>query len=362
MVMKAELTIDLSVEEDIKKFKKQFREEIVEKSLDEPISKSLKELRQQLNQIVNQDIPAQETRIVNGKKIQAPVSQSSPAREASTRTVLEYLTGADFNKYDSSKDYSTTSDGSIIVGHHSKNVREANRLTVRTFHDGGDTIEEHFNLSQKMFNENLIILPNNNGGFDYFINNGENLYDVNKIDCSTQTGTGDIEPNYGMSPQRRFNLDAETKGYSDWNLKQEFVSELRKGKKNFIHLNPIVDKYKEGDWETAISLLRQYKGDKADELVEKIENVQSDKGISQEVSSHRDIIALIKNIRLRKEIKKNIVIYRLISTRDLDSEQFTKFFNEAQTHITLWLSSNHDKWFKAMVRATSKLIKNFSRQ
>ena len=238
MVLKAELKITLDCQKEFDEFKKEFREQVIESGLDLPLQQSVIELKEELKITVN-------SQVSDNQNSANPVDPNLPANNElplskSADDLLTYLAEIDPTKHKPRETYNTVDGSGVLTAQYSKNVQGPNRIDVRIPISPEDTIEDHHSRALKAFRESAFAIPNSKGEFDYFMNAGEDLDDVTKIDCSTITGTTDIEPNKGMSPARRFELDKNNKGFATWTIKQDFVERIRRGKTNFVNVTPLV--------------------------------------------------------------------------------------------------------------------------
>jgi hypothetical protein len=365
MVMTLKLEANLKVIEDFPKLVQEFRKDVIEESLDKPLEDSVEDLKKQLKDIVNNDITETENveDKVDTKSQNKPTSDTVPLTKAHT-TILQYLTGSNFSKHNPQKDYNIMDGSNLLTSRYSKNSSGPNRIDLRISINPQETVEQHYKRALKIFESSIFIIPNEKGELSFWLNAGENLNDVLKIDCSTMTGYGNTTPNKGISPEKRFELDKKKKGYSTWTLKQAFVEKIRKSQTNFVDLNPVLHNIKEGNPEEAITYLRSKdtynKNPVIQEVITKIEALHKGKSNEPNIEAYIKLIKLIDTLTVQKSITPQNVIYRLVSTIEgPQGEESVKFMEETNTTLSLWLFSNHDKWFNAMVRVTENLIKDF---
>jgi len=362
MAIKLSLDLNLKVVEDFPKFYKRFRQEVIEDSLDAPISTSLEQLKSELKSLVNNKVnsPQVSQNSVNPQAPNQPVS-TSPLMSKSQEDILQYLTGADLRKHNPQNNHNVIDGSNIITGLHSKNNAGSNRMDLQIAINPFESIEEHYNRALSVFQSSVFAFPNGNGDLDFFINNGEDLTSSTKIDCSTHTGFGDVEPAKGMSPARRFELDKTKKGFATWTLKQHFVEKIRNEQTKFINLNPVIQNIQNNDPEEAIRYLNRFKAsNELTRVIEKVTDISEGKELPQDLNAYLSILGLIDTMKIQKRVTKQTITYTLVSIDKTNKGTETKkFMDQIRTSLVLWSASNAAKWFKDMVAATVKLIREF---
>ena len=358
MVAKLTLHANLKAITDFPKFAKRFKEEVIVKGLDAPISSSVLELKKELKRVVNTQANQSQPASIINQTTAAPVN-TNPLLSKSKEDILQYLTGADLNKHNPSDNYNISDGSNILSAQYNKQSGDPNRMDIRISINPYESIEEHYTRALSIFQSSVFAIPNNKGELDLFINAGEDLTDVTKIDCSTLTGTTDIEPDFGMSPNRRFERDKRSKGYATWTLKQNFVKRIRQNQTKFINLNPVIENIQEGNFDEAkLYLNRVRPSSEINNLVDKVDNLAQGKDVPENVQGYLNILRLINTIKIHKRVTDTTITYTLVSL-DADTETSKKFLDEVRTALVLWSASNADKWFKEMVKVTTKLIREF---
>ena len=242
MIMKVSLEVKLDSVKALDRFKKDFRKEIIEFGLDDTLQQATKQLKSELRLLVNNKV--QETNSVEDQVDPTQATQintETPLPSKSTEDLINFITGANPKKHMPQGNYNTIDGSNMLTAQFSRNVSGPNRIDLRIAISPGESIQEHYSRALKVFENSVFAIPTANGDMDYFMNTGEDLADVTKIDCSTMTGDGNETPARGMSPERRFELDKKNKGYATWTLKQDFVDRLRRNRTKFIE--PRINRY-----------------------------------------------------------------------------------------------------------------------
>lgn len=354
----------------ILQFKQQFKTKIINNGLDEPLHSSLQELKSNLKFAINEDI-----RILTDRQI-ATTSESknnllgqtlvNPPK--SEQEIIHYLTGGktDLSKYNKAKDYSTLEESGVIFGHRNRGQEGANRVTLRLEIGPDETVEQQYQKAKQFFQTAIFAFPDAVGRTSYYMNPGIDISEDLKIKCSTQTGFGDEEPIKGMSPARRFQKDAQNKGYAEWTLRQEAVTKIRN---SFLNISDVVNLIKEGDYDRAQKvLLTQARKNKIREttqindLVEKLDTLKENKQAAPtSMQAYTNTIDLINNLNINKSIKDDQVIYTLVSDFN-DTAGDTDVTGMINRAIRNWITLNEESWFAHLVQLTEKLITKFTSQ
>lgn len=358
-MLKASLEVNLDSIKAFDRFAKDFKKEIIGKGLDEPLKESVSEIKKELKNLINNRIQKLDVTVTSEQTTSEPVEETIKAK--ATKDIVEYLTKADINKHNPQDNYNIVDGSNVLSAQYSSGSEDPLRIDLRMAIAPGETLEEHYNRAIRIFQDSMFAIPNNSGDSDFFINTGENLEDSLKIDCSTLTGTTDVEPKKGMSPARRFKLDKRNKGYATWTLKQDFVRQIRENRTKFVNLNPVIESIKNGDMEEASRIIDKLPAnDTIKKVKEKVSNIVAGKNLTPDVENYTKIISMINNIKLQKIRKPKEVTYRLITTNVVDPQGPNKdFMSEIRKMLSLWLADKADIWFKELVKSTEDLIKRF---
>jgi len=340
-----------------------FKREIIRNGLDKPIISSLAELKTELKFIINNEIritpDSEATAIVNTKNGLGQTAINPPKSDSE---ILKYLTKGktDLTKYNKAKDFSTLSETGVVFGQRSRGQDVANRVALRMEIGQTDSVEDQYFKARQFFQNAVFALPDSNGNIKYYANPGLDITQFVKIKCSTQTGAGDVEPEVGMSPSRRFQKDKSTKGYADWTLKQDGINFVRS---NFIDLTPSMDFIKDGDFNRATALLDVAdKNNKLSDIKTQIVDIENTAILPQDMKNYAGTIELINSIQLSKKIDAESTLYSLVysssaGTEATDENSLKAILNS----VRAWIVKEEGSWFKALVDKVTKLIKEFMR-
>lgn len=344
------------------KFKEDFRKDIIENGLDDVLIKTAEELRATLLNTVNQKISMNGQTPITGDNSTTQqqtngLGQPTVDIPKSEEELIKYLTNgkSDPSKYNKSKDFSTLSESNIVFGYGSKGQGNANRVTLRMEIGADETVQSQYVKAKQFFEQSVFALPDASGNMNYYMNPGIDITPFVKIKCSVFTGDGDAPTKKGMSPQQRFERNAQKRGYADWTLKQEAVDVIRK---NFINLTPILNYIKEGDYDRAREIIaRVDKNDHLKPLKEQLDNLETGANVPATTQSYANAVALVNNLKIIKKISEEDVTYTLISNfSEFDSKQ-VDFYEEIMNSIRGWTVINEELWYNHLVQKVDALIK-----
>ena len=357
-MLKAEIKVNLKAKEDLEKLTKAIRKDVIENGLDKVISADVESLRATLRYIINEGI-RRDTDVqqpVDPKELKLNIAKSD-------EEIIKLLTGLDLTKFAKTKDFSTLVDaGVVMVFDRQRDGFKVNEFSGHPMSSGVnlrlpmsslDTFESQQAMAHNYFNGSLFIFQEN-GRLQYYLNPGVDLSRFIKIVCSNQAGDN-------KRSRDKFDQHAQRRGYADWSLLAEGLNEV---KKNFINLNDVIDKIKEGEIETAQIVMNRFAGSRGNNVgqyIEQLENLKQKKNVDVSTEAYINIVNLIKNLRLKKRITKENVTYTLISFYNEDGEDVGDFFKKMNTALGLWKITNHRRWFQTLVTETEKVIKRITK-
>lgn len=321
---------------------KTFRKSVINNSVDKSLKPLIVQLKSELRTYIQDNLKIEDN--IDEKGLAQP-----KIKESSSRTeILKQLTG--IKDFQPNKSFSELGDGVIFAGK-SRNQDIAARMELSISHDLVDNIEMMHAKAREFYSKAIFALPNNQGGFNYYQNNGYDPGEDLKVKCSKYTGTDDEEPFGGMSPQRRFEADA-SKGYSTWSLKQRFVEQIPNNP-SFIHLNPIIDKIAEGEFDTSQLHINNIKNKEIQQKYQtETDNFKNNENLTPNAQDIINVHNLINKIQVQKIIQKKSVVYKIVS---VDNDVKKKFIDELKSTISQWKIHNEIK----MVAAIEKRIQDF---
>lgn len=130
--------------------------------------------------------------------------------------------------------------------------------------------------------------------------------------------------------------------------------------KNGIDAGEIIDMVLDGDSYVAKETLRSLNlTGNLDKSIEKLEEYEEGKNLPSTLEAQRNVEDLINNLKLRKEISDEKVVYTLFSSYGQDTRETVDFLKEIKTHIHMWKVTNSEKWFKAILDSVDKAIKKY---
>jgi hypothetical protein len=129
-----------------------------------------------------------------------------------------------------------------------------------------------------------------------------------------------------------------------------------------INAGEIIDMVLDGDTYVAKETLQRLNlTGNLDKSIEKIEDYEEGKNLPATLDSQRNVETLINNLKLRKEISDEKVVYTLFSRYAEDTRETVDFLKEIKTHIHIWKVTNSEKWFKAILDSVDRAIKRHFR-
>lgn len=360
------MTFKVSLEFNPKDFnmldglKKEFRKDVIEDGLDEPIQQSIKDLKTELRTLVNEQISLEpvdptkplEDNNLGQQKINVPKSEAE---------LLNYLTNTDVKKYNTAKDFTELSEANILFAQPSRSQDSPNRVTLKMEIAPGEDFDSHLIRAREFFKTAVIAIPGVNGKTDYYFPTGDDIINEVKIVCSTQIGEGQGVPHHGKSPKDRFDTSSK-QGYASWTIKQSVVDRIRNNNSKYVNITDVINRIKSGDHEGARNLANSVNSSKKLEpVIEKIDNLEKKEDLTPSVENYSNIIGLINQISVVKQITKKIVTYRLVSNFTTLDGETEDVLARLKKRMSLWIITNSDGWFKKLVKKAELIIRKFSR-
>jgi len=326
-----------------------FKKDVIDSSINTPLEKLIKDLKKELTfTFTEQSRTPVQTTTDKPKEVTVPTSDL---------TLVKKIAGV--KNTTPSKSYAELDDG-IIFAEKSKNSFKDARMSLEIQHSFIDQLELQYMKAREFFSNAVFAIPNSQGGFDYFKNNGYDPGNDLKIKCSKYTGTGIDEPFGGFSPQRRFEQDA-LKGKSTWTLKQRFLEQIPNNP-SFINLSTLVNDVKQADINSAKLKTSNIKNTKTrfdfDTSLDDIEN-----GTGSDTTPYRiyKVFKLIDDITLEKDIRKSGVVYKIVTSNfSLSNKEDTDFLTEAKRQISFLKISNMQQIIRSLEITISNFLKKVS--
>lgn len=349
----AALKVKLKNFELLEILKKDIQKNLVEKGLDLPITKALPQLKTELKFFTN-----------NQATVITPDSSKTPEQNAlsfstmpkSDADIIKYITGLDVDKLRKTGDYTTAIDSKVVI------VND-NRVRFRLPISDYETFDETLHRATSFFNQAIFIMVDGSGNIKYFMNPGIDLSKFVKIVCSTDVGdttkSRNKFTNYRDGNRMSRQGDSDIGRFAEWSLKQNFVKTITNPSSGLIDLTKVVQEIKEGNYDDAIRIAGSMKvGNNQFDLIQKINNIKDRKELTPEMAAHSNIISLINNLKIFKDIKNNEVSYELISSYTEDASG-TKFFDLIYNDINVWIIQNSVSWFKQFVKVAEDILSKY---
>lgn len=333
---------------------KTIKTQVIDKALDSELSKDLQVLKANLMTTITKDmispVPVQTT---DAGEEQVPIKKSD-------QEMIKHLTGVDLSKLNKTKNFNTLADGKLAVVQNKvkakidKSTGEptskmSSGVNLRLPMSQGDSFENQYSKALNYYNNAMFVFPDNNGRLEYYLNPGMDLTPFIKVVCST-------EPGDGKNPNDRWDrISKNGTDHADWTLLSKGLDTV---KQRFINITDVVDKMKEGDFDTASGVLQSIgqKSQSVGTYTEKIEDLKKDNKLDPSVSSYNNAVKLIRNLRLEKSTKKDRTFYTLVSTYDPDSKDYQDLQEKLIHEVKMWKLANQQKYIATMIKAiTTKL-------
>lgn len=346
--MPIEINDLLNFTDQFNKDSKKIKSQVIDKAADKSVNLLVKELKKELNQFVSDNFT------VDDKVPAQDLAQPKVRESTSRKEIIKQLTG--MKTFQPKNDFSQVSDG-VVFARKSNNSDIAARMELRIDHDLMDDLQTQYAAAHKFYSNAVYALPNSTGGFDYYQNNGFDPSSDLKVKCSKYRGISSDETFGGMSPQRRFDEDSK-KGYSTWTLKQSFIDKIPNNP-SFIHLNPIVEKIIENDFDSVNSMINGI-NDKSvqNRLQQQASNFEKNENLSPGASEAAKVNSLIASIQIVKKIQKKSVVYKIVANENRVKKNL---LDEMKAIVSRWKVLNHQKVYIAIEKRINDFVKRISK-
>jgi hypothetical protein len=190
----------------------------------------------------------------------------------------------------------------------------------------------------------MFVFTDNNNKVNYYLNPGMDLSSYVKVVCSTEAGDGKT------STDRFDRIAKHGSPHADWTLLRSGLDVV---KQSFINITDVVDKMKEGDFDTASGVLQKVgqKSQSVGTYTDKINDLKNDTKLDPTVSSYNNVVKLIRNLKLEKSIKKDRTFYTLVSTYDADSKDYQDFQQKLMSEVKMWKLANQQNYIAIIIKA-----------
>lgn len=350
-MFKVKLEANFPAEKAFKEFQQEF-EQLLKTGLDDTISQSISALQSELKQIINVDIrnveetPAES---VENNNINIPKADAD---------IIEYLTDVNITEINKTKKHQTSINSNTMMVQRDKWGGPLARISLDV--GPGETIEAQYAKAKDFFNKALFVIPQQDGTVDYRMNTGVDLSRFVKIVCSTDTGVTD-------NSEARLERFKEVGGKAEWTLKQEaFKKVIEHRNSGFLDLSTVVTNLKDGKYAAARQLLERFgaknSGKKAelDKLTNKIIDLEKNNDPKSNVVLHQNLVKLIDNIKVAKQIAKTKTLYKLETDTVVTEGENRSFFDQLKSKLNQWVINYEVKWFNSLIIKVKNLIKKYT--
>lgn len=340
---------------DLEDFRKHLRRN-AQFGVDKVLNVSVEELKSSMLTVLNRDIRVSST--VPNAPANIPEKLNIPKAKAD---VIKEVFGADIKASEIFNKGYTVDDTSNVFVVKNRRVKVWQSVTDSSTYSG----------QEQMFRDRLEkgIIIDADSGKVYKVN--PNTVQGLKLECSRDTGqTVDSEKKfeaYKNSPNvSRRKYDAPYDRTAVWTIRQEDVSEMMK---TAIPLEGVIERIQDGDYEIAKNVLNSYNtSGRLDDIIENISTLQQEGPVTEDMANYQVIRDMVNNLKIRKEISdatgtSGVTVYTLFTRYDrTDAEEEVEFFNKLKIQVGLWMASNEERWFKAILRAIEKAIEKYDPQ
>lgn len=335
---------------------KTIKSQIIDYSLDSELSKDLDSLKINLLNAITKDIKSP-------VPIQTPeATEQQISIKKSDQEMIKHLTGVDLNKLNKTKDYNTLADGKLAVVNNKalrkSTIDKASNNPTNKMSSGvnlrlpmteTDTFENQYSKALNYYNNAMFVFTDNNGKANYYVNPGIDLSQYVKVVCSSEPGEGKVSTDRW---DRLYTLGR----HADWTL-------LRSGldivKRSFINITDVVDNMKEGEFDTASGVLNKV-GQKSNSITnytEKISDLKNNTNLDPSVNSYNNAVKLVKNLKLKKSIKKDRTFYTLVSNYDPDSKDYLNFQEKLTRETKMWKLTKQQNYVNTLLKAINSKLR-----
>lgn len=359
--------------------KTKIKPEVIDKSLDEVLARDLAELKKRLLTLINDDMKS---------KVVIQEQEGKPEQilmKKSDQEIVKHFTGVDLQNVSKTRDYTTLADGNVaVVSNKTLNKYNVDKMAanptskmssginLRLPMSEFDSFENQYAKALSYYNQALVLIVDENGKTNYYLNPGIDMSQYVKVVCSREIGDT-------SASRERWYKHRDKRGFADWALTAEGVEKV---KKNFIKYNDIMDKLKEGDFREAQNIhnhkstkqgyndsTRKLDSDitqKVDvdktqkidtDITQKISDLDNKTAVDPSVQAYTNIVKLIKNLRIHKEKFPDRVVYNLVSFYDENSQDFANVSEILKREVKMLKISNEKKWIRTILAHIIKLVK-----
>ncbi len=349
------IQIKVNFDKDLKDFTdlKQHIMRNAEFGVDKALDKAVDSLKNSLLKILNSDVKSFSSE--DFRDTEAATYSPSMNIPKSKADIIKHIFGEDLKNADA---YKKTSKGNTTNDNSNVFVIENNRIKAwQSIGDSSTLDSEDSRFKNRLVNG--IIIDSKTGKM--YKPNPKDIKGT-KLECSTDTGNTlnsnkkfDAYKQSGkMSRQKE---GSPSQSLAVWTMRQEDVGNMMKGA---VSIDAIVDSILEGDFDTAKSLLGKINADKTtQDSLKKIDDIKNNKNLSPDIESFLAANKLIRNLKVEKKPLKNYTKYTLFSNYDSKADENVKFMASLRQEITVWLVTNEDLWFKAIVDQVYQALEKY---
>ena len=339
------------VVKDFDDFKRHIRKN-AEFGADKALDKAVDVLKNSLKKIINEDIKVfDSTQQSNAEPQQGLPTLNIPKAK---NDLIKHVFGQDI-RY---ADFNKASVGSKTVNDNN-NVFVVDKGRIRAWQSVSDG--STFAQDEQKFKNRLVngILIDKKTGKMYKIN--PNDVKGIKVDCSKDTGETINSENKYQAYKNSNKITRRKEGPDDrlavWAVKQDDVNFMMR---HAVSIDDIIEKIFEQDYDTASALIQKInpKGE-LNKPLEKIADLKQNKNLPTDVQSYLAILKLITNLKIEKKYLKTTTRYTLFSNYDPAINKNEKFMDALKREVLLWLVSNQDDWYRAMVDQVVKALEQY---
>lgn len=354
--------------DSFKKLKEEIAEEIISKGLDNTLNEELKILKKDLLKILN-----------TSGKTRVRVSRGATGFEDITldranNEMIKALTDADLQKSLKVGNYEAMIQNKVAVTS-SKRLKQAqvDKLSSIPQHKmasgldvvipmrESDTLESHLAQATKYFNSALFVIFDENGRAKYYKNPGIDLSKHVKIVCSNTTGNSERSQQVfdrnktGKRIGNRQDSTRAPKDYAMYSLKSEAFDII---KNHCLDLTEVVESMKYGDYDKAVDIVsgKPLRNESVTDLLDRVNKFKEGRELLSSTESYRNLIELIKNLKLKKTSKKDRTYYTLITKYDENIKDPIKFEEAVQREILVWKIDGSHRWVEKLLKEQIKRI------
>lgn len=320
---------------------------------DKALDVAVEQLKSNLLKIVNSEVKTFTSAEL--ENTQAAGYSPSVNIPKSKSDLIKYIFGQDLKDADAFK---KTTKGNTLNDNTNVFVVDNNRIKAwQSIGDSSTLDSEDARFKNRLING--IIIDSKTGKM--YKPNPKDVKGT-KLECSTDTGNT-LNSNKKFDAYKQSDKISRTK-YGDptqrlavWTMRQEDVSNMMR---SAISIDDVINKILEGDYDTAKSLLGKINTERSiEESLKKIDNIKSNNNLTPDIESFLAANKLIKNLKVEKKALKKYTKYTLFSNYDSKVEENVKFMESLRQEITVWLVTNEDLWFKAIVDQVYKGLEKY---